>query len=242
MASDLIQKQKKLTGTFSHPSVIAITYPFEFAKTRCQLKINLPDSKKLPWPPFPSKEWYTGCTTLIVGNAVKTATRFVAYNGFRSLLADDQGKLTGPRTLMAGFAAGVAESTFALIDDKKRSNPRMRGFIHGSTVIARERGIRGFFQGFTLKSQALQWSEQEKLSSASTFAAGGLAGIITVYTTMPLDVVKTRMQSLEASRNYGNSVTCAVSIFKNEGLKVFWSGALPRLGRLCLSGAIVFSV
>ncbi|RSL90298.1 hypothetical protein CEP51_000803 [Fusarium floridanum] len=211
------------------------------------------------------------CTTLIIGNAVKAATRFVAYNGFRSLLADEEGKLNGPRTLMAGFAAGVAESTFAvtpfesiktqLIDDKKKSNPRMRGFIHGSTMIARERGIRGFFQGFvpstarqaansavrftsyeTLKGQALQWSGQEKLSSASTFIAGGLAGIITVYTTMPLDVVKTRMQSLEASRNYSNSIACAVSIFKNEGLKVFWSGALPRLGRLSLSGAIVFSV
>lgn len=51
-----------------------ITYPFEFAKTRAQLNRHLPQSQKLPFPPFPSKEWYTGCTTLIVGNAVKAAT------------------------------------------------------------------------------------------------------------------------------------------------------------------------
>lgn len=59
---------------------------------------------------------------------------------------------------------------------------------------------------------------------------------------MPLDVVKTRMQSLEARRNYGNSISCGVSIFKNEGILTFWSGAVPRLGRLSLSGAIVFTV
>lgn len=59
---------------------------------------------------------------------------------------------------------------------------------------------------------------------------------------MPLDVIKTRMQSLEASKNYGNSIKCAVSIFKHEGVTTFWSGAVPRLGRLSLSGAIVFTV
>lgn len=133
----------------------------------------------------------------------------MAFNGFRSLLADEEGKLNGARSLLAGFAAGVAESTFAvtpfesiktqLIDDKKTSNPRMKGFIHGSTVIARERGIRGFFQGFapstarqaansavrftsyeTLKKQAQKYSGEEKLNTGWTFLVGGLAGIITV--------------------------------------------------------------
>lgn len=75
----------------------------------------------------------------------------------------------------------------------------MKGFIHGSTVIARQEGIRGFFRGFvpstarqsansavrftsyeTLKKQAQSLSGQEKLNSAYTFAIGGLAGIITV--------------------------------------------------------------
>ena len=59
---------------------------------------------------------------------------------------------------------------------------------------------------------------------------------------MPVDVVKTRMQSLEASKIYRHSLHCAASIFKNEGVKMFWSGAVPRLGRLSMSGAIVFTV
>ena len=77
----------------------------------------------------------------------------------------------------------------------------MRGFLHGSGIIAHEQGIRGFFRGFvpttarqaansatrfgsytTIKQFAQGYvAPGEKLSTASTFAIGGLAGIITVY-------------------------------------------------------------
>lgn len=50
------------------------------------------------------------------------------------------------------------------------------------------------------------------------------------------------MQSLEASRNYKNSFVCAAKIFKDEGVLTFWSGAVPRLARLILSGGIVFTM
>lgn len=51
-----------------------------------------------------------------------------------------------------------------------------------------------------------------------------------------------RMQSLEASRSYRNSFVCAAKIFKDEGVLTFWSGAMPRLARLILSGGIVFTM
>lgn len=44
------------------------------AKTRSQLNRRLPDGKKLPWPPF-GKQWYAGCTTLIIGNSLKAGIR-----------------------------------------------------------------------------------------------------------------------------------------------------------------------
>ncbi len=62
------------------------------------------------------------------------------------------------------------------------------------------------------------------------------------YSTQPLDTVKTRMQSLEAKKNYKNSFQCGASIWKNEGILTLWSGALPRLGRLFFSGGIVFTM
>jgi len=77
----------------------------------------------------------------------------------------------------------------------------MRGFLHGSKIIFQERGVRGFFQGFvpttarqaansatrftsytTLKQLAEGYvAPGEKLGTLSTFAIGGLAGLITVY-------------------------------------------------------------
>ncbi len=50
------------------------------------------------------------------------------------------------------------------------------------------------------------------------------------------------MQSIEARKEYKNSFACAAKIFKDEGVLTFWSGALPRLARLMLSGGIVFTM
>ncbi|CRG83273.1 putative mitochondrial carrier C19G12,05 [Talaromyces islandicus] len=260
-----------IAGSTAGAVEVAITYPAEFAKTRTQLNHRLPDSKKLPWPPFGS-QWYAGCTTLIIGNSIKAGIRFVAFDKFKTLLSDKDGKISGPKTVIAGFGAGFTESLLAvtpfesiktqLIDDRKSANPRMRGFLHGSKIIAQERGIRGFFQGLvpttarqaansavrfssytTLKQFAQGYvAPGEKLGTISTFAIGGVAGIITVYATQPLDTVKTRMQSLEAKKLYKNSLTCAASIVKDEGVLTLWSGAMPRLARLILSGGIVFTM
>lgn len=80
----------------------------------------------------------------------------------------------------------------------------MRGFFHGTKVIFQERGARGFFQGLvpttarqaansatrfssytTIKQLAESYvAPGEKLGTASTFAIGGLAGLITVYATI----------------------------------------------------------
>lgn len=59
---------------------------------------------------------------------------------------------------------------------------------------------------------------------------------------MCADWFSIRMQSLEASKNYKNSFICAARIFKDEGILTFWSGAMPRLARLILSGGIVFTM
>lgn len=188
------------------------------------------------------------------------------------MLADADGKVSGPANVIAGFGAGVTESLLAvtpfesiktqLIDDRKSAKPRMNGLIHGTGIIAREKGIRGFFQGFLpttarqAANSAVRFSSYtslrqiaqgytapgEKLGAFSTFAIGGMAGVITVYATMPLDTLKTRMQSIEAKKEYKNTFHCAVRIFKEEGFLTFWSGALPRLGRLILSGGIVFTM
>ncbi|KAK6196712.1 laccase, multicopper oxidase, benzenediol:oxygen oxidorectuctase [Pestalotiopsis sp. IQ-011] len=260
-----------IAGALAGAVEISITYPAEFAKTRSQLNRKLPDGQKLPFPPFGS-QWYAGCTTLIIGNSAKAAIRFVAFEQYKRLLADENGKVSGPRNVVAGFFAGMTESLFAvtptesikttLIDDRKRPNPRMKGFLDAIPIIYKERGFRGFFQGLvptaarqsansavrfgsytSLKQLAESYTAPgEKLGMLGTFGIGGVAGVITVYATQPLDTIKTRMQSIEAKQVYGNSFRCASMILKQESVFAFWSGAVPRLGRLILSGGIVFAM
>ena len=50
------------------------------------------------------------------------------------------------------------------------------------------------------------------------------------------------MQSMEANKEYKNSFVCASRIFKDEGIRTFWSGAVPRLARLIMIGGIVFTM
>jgi solute carrier family 25 (mitochondrial citrate transporter), member 1 len=260
-----------IAGSTAGAVEIAITYPAEFAKTRVQLNQRLASGQKLAWPPF-GPQWYAGCTTLIIGNSIKAGVRFVAFDQYKSLLGNADGMISGPMTVVSGFLAGATESLLAvtpfesiktqLIDDRKRAQPRMKGFLHGSALIAREQGIRGFFKGFvpttarqaansavrfgsytSLKQAAQSYvTPGEKLSTMATFAIGGMAGTITVYATQPIDTVKTRMQMIDSKGLYKNSFDCFMKIVGQEGVLKLWSGALPRLGRLVFSGGIVFAM
>ena len=72
----------------------------------------------------------------------------------------------------------------------------------------------------------------------TTFGIGALAGVVTVYATQPFDTVKTRAQSVEGA----GIVEASRSVIRDYGLRGFWKGSTMRLGRLLLSGGIVFSV
>lgn len=87
------------------------------------------------------------------------------------------------------------------IEDRKSTTPRMRGFLHGSSLMFQERGAKAFFQGLvpttarqaansatrfgsytTIKQFAQGYvAPGEKLGTVSTFGIGGLAGLITVF-------------------------------------------------------------
>lgn len=55
----------------------------------------------------------------------------------------------------------------------------------------------------------------------------------------PLDVLKTKMQSLSSHR-YAGSFDCLKQTIRDDGMKGLWKGATPRLGRLIISGGITF--
>ncbi|XP_012510407.1 PREDICTED: tricarboxylate transport protein, mitochondrial [Propithecus coquereli] len=70
---------------------------------------------------------------------------------------------------------------------------------------------------------------------------GAIAGAASVFGNTPLNVIKTRMQGLEAHK-YRNTWDCGLQILRNEGLKAFYKGTIPRLGWVHLDLAIVFII
>jgi len=252
-----------------------VTYPTEFVKTRSQFGGKKEGPIAIVRETLRTKGvsgLYSGCMALVVGNSMKAGVRFLTYDYLKGKLADSNGKVSAPRSLLAGLGAGMFEAVFAvtpsetiktkLIDDAKRPNPQYRGLIHGTSCIIKQEGIAGIYRGLfpvmmrqgansavrfttyaTLK-QLVQGTTRpgQPLPSAMTFGIGAIAGLVTVYTTMPLDVVKTRMQALDARTQYRNSFHCAYRVFTEEGISRFWTGTTPRLTRLVLSGGIVFTI
>ncbi len=251
----------------------AATYPFEFAKTRVQLRNEGNVSR--PRNPFlvvaqvfrneGARALYKGCSSLIVGSIAKDGVRFLSFDLIKDAFKDPEtGALSPLRNLLAGMSAGVVASIFAvtpteriktaMIDDA-RTAKRFHSAPHAVRVIYSENGFLGLYRGFagtTLKQAGAtafrmgtynimkdyENSRQVKQSTATNFANGAVAGIITTYATQPFDTLKTRSQSAKGA----STVDAFRSVLADDGIRGFWRGTTMRLGRTIFSGGILFTV
>ncbi|KAF0038377.1 hypothetical protein F2P81_008861 [Scophthalmus maximus] len=213
---------------------------------------------------------YRGLSSLLYGSIPKSAVRFGTFDILSNPMRDATGRLDNTGSLLCGLGAGLTEAIVVvcpmetvkvkLIHDQCSLRPRYRGFFHGVSEIIREQGVRGTYQGLTatlLKqgtNQAIRFyvmnllgnwykgdDPRREMHPIVTAMFGATAGAASVFGNTPLDVVKTRLQGLEAHR-YKNTVDCAIQILKHEGPQAFYKGTVPRLGRVCLDVAIVFVI
>lgn len=200
------------------------------------------------------------------GTVGKDAIRFLSFDSIQNAFADPQtGTLTPLRSLGAGMAAGVLASIFAvtpteriktaLIDDAQSATRRFHGPIHAIRTLVAESGPTALYRGFvttTLKQATTTsvrlgsynilkglWKKYDvQQTTAMNFVNGAAAGTITVFTTQPFDVVKTRAQSAKGA----GTVEATVSVMRDFGIRGYWRGSTMRLGRNVFSGAILFTV
>lgn len=213
---------------------------------------------------------YRGLSVLLYGSIPKSAVRFGAFETFKGQLMEPNGTLSTSGKLLAGLGAGVAEAILAVtpmetvkvkfINDQRSGNPKYKGFFHGVGMIVKQEGFSGVYKGLTAtimkqgSNQAIRFYVMETLKEVykggdqskpvpkmMVGAFGAVAGAASVFGNTPIDVVKTRMQGLEAAK-YKNTVDCAVQIWKNEGPMAFYKGTVPRLSRVCLDVAITFMI
>lgn len=213
---------------------------------------------------------YRGLSVLIYGSIPKSAVRFGTFESLKKRHVDEKGNLPPAKRLLCGLGAGVAEAVFAVtpmetvkvkfIDDQAKPNPQFKGFFHGVRQIVRQQGISGIYQGLTAtimkqgSNQAIRFFVMEslkdwyrggdpkkKVNKLLVGMFGAIAGAASVFGNTPIDVVKTRMQGLEAHK-YKNTFHCIYQIARHEGFLAFYKGTVPRLSRVCLDVAITFMI
>jgi len=213
---------------------------------------------------------YRGLSVLLYGSIPKSAVRFGSFEQFKKNAVDEKGNLSPLSRLLCGLGAGVSEAILAVtpmetvkvkfIADQRSANPQFKGFFHGVRSIIAKEGISGTYKGLTAtimkqgSNQAIRFYVMESMKDwyregdpkkhvpkLLVGLFGGIAGATSVLGNTPLDVVKTRMQSLDAAK-YKNTLDCARTILKNEGAKAFYKGTLPRMSRVCLDVAITFMI
>lgn len=216
------------------------------------------------------KGLYRGLSVLIYGSIPKSAVRFGSFEQFKKKMVDEKGNLSPSSRLLCGLGAGISEAIFAVtpmetlkvkfIADQRSENPKYKGFSHGVKSIIATDGIMGCYRGLTAtmmkqgSNQAIRFYVMETLKDKYRGGdpsvhvpkllvglMGGFAGACSVVGNTPLDVVKTRMQGLEAKK-YKNTFDCAKQILVNEGPRAFYKGTIPRMSRVVLDVAITFMI
>lgn len=300
-----------IAGTTAASLSSLITYPLEYIKTRHQLFRAINNETFIA--PIPGKIYFTGCSSVVTGNAVRALFRYSVYNQATKFMMDTDGTTSAPQIVVAGMMTGLMESLIVvpfesikttMIDriikhepnlpkgdadiPKNHTKPQpvkpkqtvrpaapqpqlnirdfrfpvnqeIAGFFGNVRDMYNTRGIRSFIQGFgptmlrqlsnsmvkftsyNFMKQAVT-SPNEPISSYMAVTLGFMAGAIQVVTTQPIDVIKTRMQSINALPCYRSSLICAYRLFIEEGPSKLWLGTLPRLIKVSFNGGIFFAI
>ncbi|TRY53995.1 hypothetical protein DNTS_015550 [Danionella cerebrum] len=239
-----------LAGGIAGGIEICITFPTEYVKTQLQLdeKANPPryrgigDCVKQTVQGHGVKGLYRGLSSLLYGSIPKAAVS--------NRMRDESGKLDSTRGLICGLGAGVAEAVVVVcpmetvkvkfIHDQTSANPKTERDVSGSDSDSAEAGLKPG-HSFLRDDRPQKLDPNKSINPVVTGVFGAVAGAASVFGNTPLDVIKTRMQGLEAHK-YKSTLDCALKIMKHEGPAAFYKGTVPRLGRVCMDVAIVFII
>lgn len=206
---------------------------------------------------------YRGLAPVLIGSIPKAGLRFGCFDYFKGFYAGADGKVGPLQNLAAGVTAGVVEATLAVTPMetiKTRLIHGNMGMVQGTISILKSEGIGGIYKGLvpTIAKQAsnqgirfLVFNEykdavvsrkedsSEGLRPLEALLGGMISGSISTMFNNPFDVVKTRMQGLEA-RKYSGVGNCFSTVMKNEGFGAFYAGVVPRLWRVVPGQGIIF--
>lgn len=199
---------------------------------------------------------YSGSAVNILLITPEKAIKLVANDVFRQLLKTKDGSLPMHRQILAGAGAGTCQivvTTPMELLKIQRQMAKKEGVTEALTSrqlamqLYREKGISGLYQGvgatftrdvvfsmmyfplFAFFNDKGKTPGSNQVPFYHSFASGIGAGAISAFLATPLDVVKTRLQTLENKNRYSGILDCATKIMNEEGASAFFKGSLLRV-------------
>lgn len=233
-------------------------------------KMSATDAIKMTWKQEGFFGFYRGLPSMVYFAAPKAAIRFASFEACSGLLTgpngEDKFQLGAAKGFIAGLGAGTMEAIFVttpqetikirLINDAFRTEgggPQYRSFFHGVSSIVKEFGLGGIYKGVfptiikVSTAQATRFGvfnfipAEKRNTPMKAAASGAFAGGVSVLLFQGIDVIKSRMQGLDAHK-YRSTLHCVTDLLKNEGPLAFYKGVGPRLTRVCLEVGITMSL
>ena len=161
-----------------------------------------------------------------------------------------------------GFAATVLETPVDLLKCKLQATTEYANVFQAARGLYGRYGVPGLWQGagatmlrnvpcfgmyFGFNSVSKEFftggDSSKTLGLHQMFMGGMAAGFGFWGIFYPLDVIKSRMQvqpSDKSKRKYTGVLNCVSTMYKEEGLKVFWRGYTPSTIRAIFVNGAVF--
>ncbi|KAH6565057.1 hypothetical protein BASA50_009947 [Batrachochytrium salamandrivorans] len=215
---------------------------------------------------------FKGMASPLVGVALINSILFGVYGSALRCVAKDMEAPTVLDIFWAGSISGFVNGFFSspmelvkirLQNQDKSTAQLYKGPIDCLRKIITTGGIRGLYKGLgttivrETPSYGAYFASYELMTrlvlpkdadptepSARLLFAGGMAGVVGWLSTYPVDVVKTRLQSIEEAKTgkYRNLINGFRVIAREEGIRVFFSGLGATAIRAFPTNAATFYV
>ncbi|OWF41122.1 calcium-binding mitochondrial carrier protein SCaMC-2-like [Mizuhopecten yessoensis] len=158
------------------------------------------------------------------------------------------------RHLVAGGAAGAVSRTCTAPLDRLKvllqvhaTSKNNYGVVNGFKFMLNEGGVKSLWRGnginvikiapetaikFMAYEQIKTWFRGEdpakELHILERLCSGSLAGCISQTAIYPMEVLKTRL-ALRKTGQFNGIFDCAMKVYKNEGIRMFYRGYVPNI-------------
>lgn len=180
----------------------------------------------------------------VVRVAPYAAAQLASNDYYKTLLADENGKLGVSQRLVAGALAGMTGTALTHPLDTVRlrlalPNHEYKGAMHCFSTVYRTEGVRALYKGLgpTLAGIApyaatnfasydiakkMYYGENGKEDRVSNLFVGGASGTFAATVCYPLDTIRRRMQM--KGKTYNGMLDAITTIARTEGMRGFFRG------------------